>query len=193
MLRSQSADFPFNRAELRLPSSLPVFRGSGISDPDAFIEQLSNNLLAHGISPCRWTSALLLGCAEPADASFVRESLLNVEWDDACQRFLSRFRDPLYFHMLQTEFYTMRKTPSENMLSYSARFERTAYKLDLKDSRSLVPLYIASLPNPLAAQLQLLKHFFFLTHPFLTHLNFGKISSILTHRIDTPFKKSLHF
>ena len=69
MLRSQGADFPFNRAELRLPSSLPVFRGSGISDPDAFIEQLSNNLLAHGISPCRWTSALLLGCAETADAS----------------------------------------------------------------------------------------------------------------------------
>ena len=141
--------------ESRLPSSLPVFRGSGVTDPDAFIEQLSNNLLAHDVSASRWTSALLLGCAEPADASFVRESLLSLEWDEARQLFLSRFRDPLYFHRLQTEFYTMRKPPAENMLSYSARFERMAHKLDLKDSPSLVPLYIASLPNPLATQLQL--------------------------------------
>jgi len=68
-----------NRVESRLPSSLPVFRGSGITDPDAFIEQLSNNLLAHDVSASRLTSALLLGCAEPADASFVQESLFILE------------------------------------------------------------------------------------------------------------------
>ena len=90
----------------RLPSNLPMFRGSGITDPDAFIEQMSNNLLAHGVSESRWTRALLLGCSEPADASFVKESLLELHWGEACRLFLSRFRDPLYFHRLQTEFYT---------------------------------------------------------------------------------------
>ena len=68
---------------------------------------------------------------------------------------MSHVRDPVYFDRLQTEFCTMGKPPSENMLPYSAKFERIAHTLDLKASPILGPLNTALLPNPLATQLQL--------------------------------------
>ena len=62
---------------------------------------------------------------------------------------------PFYFNKLQGEFFTMRKSPKENMLAYASKFERLAHKLGLHDSSTLVPQFLASLPSSLATQLQL--------------------------------------
>ena len=139
---------------MRLPKDLPKFRRNG-DNPDISIETLGNSLLAHDVDPSRWTSALLLACSEKVDAAWVRENLLNVPWEGATERFLCRFRDPLHIHRLQSEFYTLRKKPQEKMLSYTAKFERLAYSLGLRESPSLIPQITASLPVPLSSQPQL--------------------------------------
>ena len=148
----------------RLPSDLPKFRGSG-SNADAFIESLSNSLLAHGVGISRWTSALRLSCMEQVDAAWVRENVHDKPWAEASQSFLFRFRDPLYLHCLQTEFYTLRKKSGEKMLAYTAKFERLAHSLGLRDSPSLTPQFIALF---LTSELQL----FFLSSP---EISFSKL------------------
>ena len=107
---------------------------------------------------------MLACCTVNADAAWIRAKLLSLSWEDAESIFLERYRDPFMIHRLQGEFFTLRKTAGESMLAYSAKFERLVHRLHLETSTTLVPQFIASLPDPLATQLQL----FALTKPGLS-------------------------
>ena len=139
----------------KLPSNLPRFRGPGITDADDFLEALSNTLLANSVEATRWTAALLVCCTEASDAAWIKDNVLNLSWDRASATFISRYRDPLRQQKLLSQFYSLRKLPSEPMRTYAARFEQLTHSLGLKNSTTLVPQFIASIPDPLATHLQL--------------------------------------
>ena len=138
--------------DFRLPSSLPKFT-AGL-DVDDFLDDLVNTLVANNTHSSRYTSALLACCSTHCDATWVRQVLLNLPWEQAASAFSERFRDPMRLHRLQGDFYNLRKLPSESMLDFSAKFQKYVDRLRL-NGPDLVPHFIGCLSNPLAANLQL--------------------------------------
>ena len=132
--------------DYRLPSNMP--RHSNAVDVDDFLDDLVNVLVANNIHHSRCTFALMACCSTSSDATWVRESLFNLPWEEACNQFSRRFRDPMRAHRLQADFYHLRKLSGESILDFSTKFQKFVDRLRLSGP-TLVPRFIDCLSNPL--------------------------------------------